>query len=152
VGFEARKARSTASMQRAAETRAAIERAGIACPLLTGGSTGTYNIDSQVDGVTELQPGSFVFMDLDYTRIGGADGDVYADFDSALTVLTTVVSQRPGTAIVDGGYKAFSTDRSFGPRLVDPALAHLPYAWAGGAPGPPDLAPAQRREAEGRRP
>jgi len=144
VGFEARKARSTASMQRAAETRAAIERAGIACPLLTGGSTGTYNIDSQVDGVTELQPGSFVFMDLDYTRIGGADGDVYADFDSALTVLTTVVSQRPGTAIVDGGYKAFSTERSFDPRLVDPALADVPYAWAGDEHGRLDLAHAQR--------
>ncbi len=144
IGFDARKTRSTASMQHAAATRTAIERAGIACPLLTGGSTGTYNIDSQVDGVTELQPGSFVFMDLDYNRIGGTDGEVYQDFESALTVLTTVVSQRPGTAIVDGGYKAFSTDRTFGPRLVDPALADVPYAWAGDEHGRLDLSRAQR--------
>ena len=39
-----------------------LERSGIECPMLTGGSTGTYNIDAAIDGVTELQPGSFVFM------------------------------------------------------------------------------------------
>ena len=144
VGFDARQRRSTTSMQQAVDTRRAIERAGIACPLVTGGSTGTYNIDTQVDGMTELQPGSFVFMDLDYNRIGGTDGEVYQDFESALTVLTTVVSQRPGTAIVDGGYKAFSTDRTFGPRLVDPALSEVSYAWAGDEHGRLDLTRAGR--------
>ena len=43
-----------------------IERAGIACPLVTGGSTGTYRFDSENPGMTELQPGSFVFMDMEY--------------------------------------------------------------------------------------
>jgi D-serine deaminase-like pyridoxal phosphate-dependent protein len=144
TGYETRKARSLESMHTAVETRRLIERSGIACPLVSGGSTGTYSIDSSIDGVTELQPGSFMFMDLDYNRIGGAEGPVYDDFRSALTVLTTVVSQRPGTAIVDGGYKAFSTDRPFGPRPVDPALADVPYAWAGDEHGRLDLAKAQR--------
>lgn len=144
VGFEARRARSLGTMGQAVETRRLLERSGIACPLLTGGSTGTYNIDTDVDGMTEHQPGSFMFMDLDYNRIGGPDGPVYSDFRSALTVLTTVVSQRPGTAIVDGGYKAFATDRPFGPKPADPALADVPYAWAGDEHGRLDLAKAQR--------
>lgn len=144
VGFEARRVRSTGSMEQAVATRRAIERAGIACPLVTGGSTGTYAIDARVDGVTELQPGSYLFMDLDYSRIGGPDGDVYRDFESALTVLTTVVSQRPGTAIVDGGLKAFATDRTFGPRPVEAALADVPFTWGGDEHGRLDLTKASR--------
>lgn len=144
VDFAKRRARSIESMGRAVETRRLIEQSGIPCPLVSGGSTGTYSIDSEIDGMTELQPGSFMFMDLDYNRIGGPDGPVYDDFRSALTVLTTVVSRRPGVAIVDGGYKAFSTDRPFGPKAKDPALAEVPYAWAGDEHGRLDLSKAQR--------
>jgi D-serine deaminase-like pyridoxal phosphate-dependent protein len=144
VGFDARKARSLETMGRAVETRRLIEAGGIECPMVSGGSTGTYNIDSDLDGVTELQPGSFMFMDLDYNQIGGPDGPVYQDFRNALTVLTTVVSCRPGTAIVDGGYKAFSTDRPFRPRAKDPALADVPFAWGGDEHGRLDLSKAQR--------
>ena len=92
-----------------------IERAGIACPIVTGGSTGTYRFDADNPGMTELQPGSFVFMDMEYGQIGGPDGSEYRDFKNALTVVTTVVSRPTGMAIVDGGYKAFSTDRPFTP-------------------------------------
>jgi D-serine deaminase-like pyridoxal phosphate-dependent protein len=140
VGFEARKARTEGSMARAVETRKAFERAGLACPLLSCGSTGTYNIDSEIEGVTELQPGSFLFMDTDYNRIGGADGAVYRDFKNALTVVTTVVSRRADTAIVDGGYKAFSTDRAFTPVLK--GRDDVPYAWAGDEHGRIDLTKA----------
>jgi len=77
-----------------------------------------------------LQPGSFIFMDLDYNRIGGADGPVYHDFKNSLTVLTTVIS-RPSkaVAVVDGGFKAFATDR---PSLPAPkSLTGVTYAWGG---------------------
>lgn len=141
VGFDARTARSQASVARAVETRQAFDRAGLPCPLLSCGSTGTYNIDSDLAGVTELQPGSFLFMDTDYNRIGGPDGAVYQDFKNALTVVTTVVSRRADTAIVDGGYKAFSTDRPFTP--VAKGLEGVPYAWAGDEHGRLDLSKAQ---------
>ena len=144
TGFEKRKARSQESMGRAVETRQLIERSGIECAMLSGGSTGTYNIDADLDGVTELQPGSFMFMDLDYNRIGGQDGPVYQDFRNALTVMTTVVSQRPGVAIIDGGIKAFSTDRPFTPKAKDPALADVIFAWGGDEHGRLDLTSAQR--------
>ncbi|MGH9628524.1 MAG: alanine racemase, partial [Bryobacteraceae bacterium] len=116
TGFEKRRGVSAEAMRPAVETRRLLEKSGIECPLLTGASTGTYNIDSEMEGITELQPGSFVFMDLDYNRIGGQTGPVYQDFRNSLTVLTTVVSKpADDTAIVDGGFKAFSTDRPFMP-------------------------------------
>ena len=46
-----------------------------------------WRLDSEIDGVTELQPGSFLFMDVDYNRIGGQDGPVYRDFRNALSVI-----------------------------------------------------------------
>jgi len=118
TGFEARKKVSQDVMAKAVETRRMLEKKGIACSHLTGGSTGTYNIDSEIDGITELQPGSFMFMDVDYNRIGGADGNAfYGDFKNALTVFTTVVSKpNDDLAIVDGGLKAFSTDKPFPPK------------------------------------
>jgi D-serine deaminase-like pyridoxal phosphate-dependent protein len=140
MGFEPRKARTEASMAKAIEVRQAFERAGLPCALLSCGSTGTYNIDSELSGVTELQPGSFLFMDTDYNRIGGQDGPVYRDFKNSLTVVTTVVSRRDGTAIVDGGYKAFSTDRPFTPVLK--GRDDVPYAWAGDEHGRLDLSKA----------
>ena len=130
VGFDNRRRVSRDAMAPAVETRRAVERKGIECPLVTGGSTGTYNIDSEIDGVTELQPGSFMFMDVDYNIIGGRDGDRYTDFANALTVRTTVVSKpNDSTAIVDGGFKAFATDRKFGPEPV--RLPGAAYAFAG---------------------
>ena len=148
--FAARTARTRGTMAQAIETRRLIERDGFPCPLVTGGSTGTYRIDSEIDGITELQPGSFIFMDLDYGAIGGPDGGArYRDFRNALTVVTTVVSRPPGLAIVDGGYKAFSTDRPFTPAPVD--LPGVSYAWAGDEHGRLDLAGAPRDLAVGDR-
>lgn len=130
-GFENRRRVSQDAMAPAVETRRAIERKSIQCPLLTGGSTGTYNIDTDIEGITELQPGSFMFMDVDYNLIGGKEtGARYTDFRNALTVVTTVVSKpRDNVAIVDGGFKAFATDRKFGPETKD--ASGFSYAFAG---------------------
>jgi D-serine deaminase-like pyridoxal phosphate-dependent protein len=130
TGWEERRKVSLEAMGRAVETRRLFESKGLECPLLTGGSTGTYNIDAEIDGITELQPGSFIFMDVDYNRIGGKSGAVYQDFRNALTVVTTVVSKpSEELAIVDGGFKAFATDKPFGPRST--AMAELTWAWGG---------------------
>ena len=141
--FIARGTRTNGNMAKAAETRRMIEAAGITCAIVTGGSTGTYRFDSENPAMTELQPGSFIFMDLDYGRIGGPDSDQYRDFKNALTVVTTVVSTPPGFAIVDGGYKAFSTDRPFTPQPID--LPGVEYGWAGDEHGRLDVSNSQRR-------
>jgi 3-hydroxy-D-aspartate aldolase len=124
VGFEARQQTSRTAMGKAVETKALLQKAGFDAKILSGGSTGTYNIDSAIDGVTELQVGSYVFMDVDYRRIGGAGGQtVYADFQPSLTVLTTVVN-------------ATHTDRrsiDAGTKAIDTTTANLPQAknWPG---------------------
>jgi D-serine deaminase-like pyridoxal phosphate-dependent protein len=143
VGFEARKKHSMEVMGRAVETRRLYEEKGIACPLLTGGSTGTYNIDSEIDGITELQPGSFMYMDLDYNRIGGRDGEVYRDFGNALTVLTTIVSKPSDElAVADGGFKSFATDRPFMPECK--TVQGIVYNWGGDEHGRLNIAKASR--------
>lgn len=141
IGWEERRKVSQTAMARVVETARLFEKNGIECPLVTGGSTGTYNIDSDIKGVSELQPGSFLFMDVDYSRIGGKDGPVYRDFRTSLSVLTTVVS-RPtdGLAIVDGGLKAFSTDKPFTPEAK--GIQGITYAWGGDEHGKLDVTKA----------
>lgn len=108
----------------AVETRMQILAEGVDAPILTGGSTGTFNIDTSIDGFTELQAGSYVLMDLAYKKIGGID------FGHALTVLATVVSaNQPDRVTIDAGFKAFSTDRKFGPEALE--IAGLRHEWAG---------------------
>lgn len=141
--FTARGARTNGNMAKAGATRKMIEEFDIPCPIVTGGSTGTYRFDADNPAMTELQPGSFIFMDLDYGRIGGPDGAEYRDFKNALTVVTTVVSTPPGFAIVDGGYKAFSTDRPFPPQPID--LPGVEYGWAGDEHGRLDVSNSARR-------
>jgi D-serine deaminase-like pyridoxal phosphate-dependent protein len=70
IGWEERRKVSQATMGRAVETARLFEKNGIECPLVTGGSTGTYNIDCDIKGISELQPGSFMFMDVDYGGSG----------------------------------------------------------------------------------
>lgn len=143
-GFANRQKVSREIMGQAVQTRRLFEKSGIECKLLTGGSTGTYNIDSEIDGVDELQPGSFLFMDTDYARIGGSDGAaVYQDFRHSLFVVTTVISKpSDDIAIVDGGFKAFATDRPFTPQLRN--VPDVPYAWGGDEHGSLNLAKAPR--------
>jgi D-serine deaminase-like pyridoxal phosphate-dependent protein len=117
VGFERRSTVSRTAMTQALETRDLLVNAGFNLRVVSGGSTGTYNIDSGLRGVTELQVGSYVFMDVDYRRIGGRNNQaVYTDFQPSLTVLTTVVSATHADRVtVDAGTKAFSTDVSWAP-------------------------------------
>lgn len=130
TGFEARRAHSAQAMAPALEAFERLRKRGLAIEIMSGGSTGTYNIDAQLKGMTELQVGSYVFMDVDYRRIGGKSGEVYDDFGQSLSVITTVVSQsHRGLATVDAGFKAFATDRRFGPEIKD--ITGVKYGFAG---------------------
>jgi D-serine deaminase-like pyridoxal phosphate-dependent protein len=116
TGFDAREKTSRDAMAKAHEVRDQLAKAGIEAPILSGGSTGTYNIDTGTPGVTELQAGSYVFMDVDYRRIGGRGGAVYADFHPSLTVLSTVVSASHADRVsIDAGTKALDTTVAWKP-------------------------------------
>ncbi|MCC6343214.1 MAG: alanine racemase [Bryobacterales bacterium] len=106
-GWENRRAKSHHDVEPVVETAMLCKRAGLDVPIITGGSTGTYNIDKEI-GLTELQAGSYVFMDTLYMGIGGKDRpEKYTDWEPALTVLTTVTSQNhPNQVAIDCGNKA----------------------------------------------
>jgi D-serine deaminase-like pyridoxal phosphate-dependent protein len=91
------------------ETRRLIERAGIPVAVVTGGGTGTWDYVGGHEGVTEIQPGSFVLMDCAYHA-------VRPEFGCALSVLAAVLSKRPGWYVLDAGSKAISKD--FGTPVV----------------------------------
>jgi len=104
--WEARKKKSENDLAGMLETAELCKKSGLRTEIRTGGSTGTYNIDA--GSLTELQAGSYIFMDTAYKKIGGKSSDqVYEDFDLSLTVMTTVVSKtRPGICSIDAGNKA----------------------------------------------
>jgi 3-hydroxy-D-aspartate aldolase len=134
-GREQRERVSREAFQVAVATRDAMARGGFSTEILSGGSTGTWDIDTELPAPTELQAGSYVLMDLAYRREG-------LDFRHALTILATVVSaNHQGLATVDAGYKAFATDRGYGPEVQDdtPNLLGSSYRWGGDEFGFVDL-------------
>lgn len=116
------------AVEAARSTRAAIEAAGIACPRITGAGTGTFALEAASGVYTELQCGSYVFMDADYARNLNEAGDASPEFEHSLHVLATVMS-RPvrERAVVDAGLKAFSVDSGM-PLLPDHPGAALSRA------------------------
>ena len=130
MGWAARREASLAAMAPLMETRARLEADGLPVEIVAGGSTGTWDIDVELAGLTELQSGSYCVMDIDYRRIGDRNGDTLKEFEMALTVATTVVSvPTRDRAMVDGGLKAFSTDRPFPPEAVE--RPGVEYGFAG---------------------
>jgi D-serine deaminase-like pyridoxal phosphate-dependent protein len=128
-GFVYRRQASAALMARAVEMKQALEKAGFEVPVLSGGGTGTYNIDSEIDGLTDIQVGSYLFMDVNYRYIGGQDSAIYEDFRPALLVLATAISQpAKGRITIDAGYRAFATDQE-PPELRD--IQGVSYRWGG---------------------
>jgi D-serine deaminase-like pyridoxal phosphate-dependent protein len=111
--FEARRKHSASVMAPVLETFANLKKRGLPVEIMSGGSTGTYNIDPEMEGMTELLCGSYVFMDVEYRACGGREGAVYEDFAPSLTVMATVISKSySDRATTDAGIKAFATDRA----------------------------------------
>lgn len=111
-GFAARKALALAQLEASARTCELMRAAGLSTDIFSGGGTGTYNVQHLVPGFTDVQAGSYVFMDMQYLEIGSEDGNAtYTDFAPSLTVVTTVLNNRfPGRLTTDAGAKAVSID------------------------------------------
>lgn len=113
TGFKKRETQTLKNLLPAAETFEQFQRAGLNTEIFSGGGTGTYNIDHQTPGLTDVQVGSYVFMDAQYMGIGGANNaEAYSDFKPSLTILTTVLNaQYTGRATTDAGAKACTINR-----------------------------------------
>jgi D-serine deaminase-like pyridoxal phosphate-dependent protein len=95
----------------ARDTKQLIEAAGIACPRVTGAGTGSFAFEAASGLYTELQCGSYVFMDADYNRNLNAAGEAKPEFEQSLYVWASVMSRPTADrAVVDAGLKAVSVD------------------------------------------
>ena len=88
------------------ETAGAIRQAGLPCPMVSAGGTGSFHYTAQIDGVTEIQAGGGIFMDVFYRKLC-----TVTDLQFAFTVLTTVTA-RPGPhrVITDAGRKTLNRE------------------------------------------
>lgn len=133
----------------------ALTEAGGAPAIVTGGGTGTHRIDAALGLFTELQVGSYVFMDDQYRAcdLVGAQAATAAQpapptppspFASALVVDASVISTNAtGLVTVDAGFKAFSTDAD-PPKLVSGAPEGSGYIFMGDEHGAILLTPGER--------
>tara|TARA_R110000868_G_scaffold58025_1_gene178964 strand:+ start:3406 stop:4545 length:1140 start_codon:yes stop_codon:yes gene_type:complete len=108
--FAERREKSLKAMKLLGETRDALKAAGLPCDIVSGGGTGSFDIDPEAKVLTELQGGSYAFMDKQYNDVKGGNG-APVPFETSLFVQMSVVSNNtPGLATTDAGFKAFSTD------------------------------------------
>ncbi len=118
-GWEERRDGASRAADRTGHAIARLEAAGVHCDVVTGGGTGSVEFDLTSGVYTEIQPGSYVFMDVDY----GSNANPGAlRFDHSLFIASTVMSVAAGDrAIVDAGLKSMAVDSG------------LPWIWADGA-------------------
>ncbi len=110
---------ATASIEKATRSRRQLEAEGFECGIVSSAGTGTFRTTGLLEGVTELQVGSYVTMDWSYKeRVGD-------QFDIALTILASVISVREDHFVVNAGCKAIGHEMG-PPRLRDFASAEIP--------------------------
>jgi 3-hydroxy-D-aspartate aldolase len=125
-GFQNRKERALQTIAPNVETFALMKKAGLNMEIFSGGGTGTYNIMHLVPGITDVQVGSYLFMDMQYLAIGSENGGaVFNDFAPSLTVLTTVMNNRfPGRLTTDAGAKALTLNTPTAGVIGEPGMEY----------------------------
>ncbi len=107
-----------AEQERALCVRAAerLRAAGLPCPVVSVGSTPTALSARNLQGVTEVRAGVYVFHDLVMLNVGVCSAD-----EIALSVLTSVIGHQAekGWLLVDAGWMAMSRDRGTQAQPVD---------------------------------
>jgi len=118
-GFKTRLDQTLNRFAPSLETFERFQKSGLNTEIFSGGGTGTYNILPRAGHVTDLQVGSYIFMDCQYLDIGGESNDeVYTDFESSLTVVATVLNTYfPKSITTDAGAKALTLNKP-GPWVI----------------------------------
>jgi D-serine deaminase-like pyridoxal phosphate-dependent protein len=112
-------ARLTRGLQAAIQ---ALDRAGLRPTVVSGGSTPTILKSHEIDGLTEIRPGTYAYNDRITQQTGACAWE-----DCALTVLATVVSTAvPGQAVIDAGAKALGREPAARPEDGFAALVERP--------------------------
>ena len=130
--YTERRDKSLSCMNKVQEAFRALRKAGMKGRVFTGAGTGTFDIDTAVEDLTDLQVGSYVLMDAEYRGIGSADDDhSFPLFEPALTMLISVVScNQNGFVTVDAGLKSMYKDGA-APIVLYPDDRACSYDWFG---------------------
>lgn len=132
--FAERREKSLAAMKVLGEQRDALKTKGLRCDIVSGGGTGSYNIDPEANVLTELQGGSYIFMDKQYHDVALGNGASFP-FETSLFVQMSVVSNNTkNLATTDAGFKSFSTDAE-PPKLLSGAPEGAGYFFFGDEQG-----------------
>lgn len=92
------------AMEQLVSTARMFGHAGLTLDVVSAGGTGSYDISSAIDGITEIQAGSYALMDTDYATLA-------LPFEHALSVLGTVISRPTAErCVADSGHKACTKD------------------------------------------
>ena len=113
AGFQKRKEQALKTFEPVVKSYDMMKAAGLNMEIFSGGGTGTYDIMIDVPGFTDVQVGSYIFMDRQYIEIGGAKNEkVLDDFAPSLTVIATILNNYyPGRLTTDSGSKAFTLNK-----------------------------------------
>lgn len=113
VGFQKRKEEALKTFEPVVMTYEMLKKAGFNMEIFSGGGTGTYDMMQEVPGFTDVQVGSYLFMDRQYMEIGGAKNEkVFDDFAPSLTVMATIINMNyPNRIITDSGAKSFTLNQ-----------------------------------------
>ena len=99
------------AVEAARRTVEQLRQQGLDCPIVGGGGTGTFALEAASGVYTEIQAGSYIFMDADYGRNLDETGASVSTFRNALFVLATVMSTpQKYIAVLDAGHKAVAVD------------------------------------------
>ncbi len=112
LAYEDRREAIQSAVEKVKLTKGLLEQADLPCGQVAGSGTGTYCFELESGVFTELQPGSYVFMDVEYGNIKGKDGGPYRDFEHSLFIYAQVMScPGPDRVVVDAGLKAFTAEK-----------------------------------------
>jgi D-serine deaminase-like pyridoxal phosphate-dependent protein len=145
-GREEREKQCRASMAILTGTATLLRENGFNIQVVTTGGTGTAEFCATSPGVTEVQPGSFIFMDSDYRNAVGSY------FSHSLTIISTVISKSASErrVTIDAGLKTLTTDSGFAEPKDMPGVTYTPmgdeHGWLGWEENEPDIAIGTRVE------
>jgi D-serine deaminase-like pyridoxal phosphate-dependent protein len=110
--IDARREAIAGAVRAVTATLEAFEAAGLSCAIVGGGGTGTFQLEGQSGVYTELQTGSYIFMDAEYASIEVEGGARFHTFEHSLFVLSTVMSvPAADRAVLDAGLKSYSAEK-----------------------------------------
>jgi D-serine deaminase-like pyridoxal phosphate-dependent protein len=116
-----RESNCRAAMSVLASTADLLRINGFNIKVVTTGGTGTAEFCATSPGITEVQPGSFIFMDTDYRNAIGTR------FSNSLTILSTVISKpEANRVVIDAGLKSLTTDSGYAEPKDLPGVEYTP--------------------------